>query len=216
MKQKRLLIFDLDGTLIDTVGDLNAAVNYALKKYNFEEKTILHTRNAIGNGVAMLIARSIPNGKENPVYAECLETFRDYYSKHLSVHSLPYNGIFDTLVKLKEKGYDLAVVSNKFNEGANELVKYFFKDIFSYIQGINPPLKAKPSSDMVNHVLNILGYKIEEALYIGDTEVDYQTAVNSGLDVVLVSYGYRTREQLGERTKKAPIIDAPQDLLKVL
>ena len=217
MKQKRLLIFDLDGTLIDTVGDLNASVNYALKQFDYPERTILQTRNDIGNGVAVLIARSIPYGVENPNYQACLSVFKDYYKQHYFDLSLPYTNIFETLLSLKKKGYLLAVVSNKFNEGANKMIKHFFKDIFIYIQGENPPLRTKPSPDMVEHVLKELHVKKEEALYIGDTEVDYQTAVNSEIDVILVSYGYRTKEQLFCKIKNAPlIVDAPTDLLKIL
>lgn len=216
MNKKKLIIFDLDGTLIDTVNDLNKAVNYALNKFGFEQRTILQTRNDIGNGVAVLIARSIPNGKENPYYQDCLSVFKAYYREHYFDLSLPYNGVIDVLASLKEKGYTLAVVSNKFNEGTNKMIKHFFKDTFAIIQGEEPPLKTKPSSDMVDYVLKELNVKREDALYVGDTEVDYQTAINSSLDVVLVSYGYRTREQLEEKIKNASIIDAPHKLLDIL
>ena len=216
MNEKKLIIFDLDGTLFDTVKDLNKAVNYALSQFGFEQRTILQTRNDIGNGVAVLIARSIPNGRENTHYDECLSVFKAYYREHYFDLSLPYNGVIETLLELKKRDYTLAVVSNKFNEGANKMIKHFFKDIFVIIQGENPPLRTKPSSDMVDYVLNKLDIKREQALYVGDTEVDYQTAINSSLDVVLVSYGYRTREQLEEKIKNASIIDAPNELLNIL
>lgn len=216
MKKKKLIIFDLDGTLIDTLGDLNNAVNYALNKFAYKNRSILQTKNDIGNGVAVLIAKSIPNGTSNPNYNECLNVFIQYYKEHYFDKSLPYKNVAELLIKLKEKGYLLAVVSNKFNEGANKLINYFFKDIFVMIQGENPLMKTKPAPDMVNHVLNVLNINKEEALYIGDTEVDYQTAINAGLDSILVSYGYRNKEQLLEKTKNAPIIDAPLDLLNLL
>lgn len=216
--KKKLLIFDLDGTLMNTLKDLNIATNFALKKYNYEPRTLEQTRKDIGNGVAMLIARSIPNGMDNPNYPECLSNFKDYYKAHYFENTFPYQKVKETLSILKSKGYYLAVVSNKFDEGAKKLVNYYLPNLFDRIQGSLPELGLgyKPSPDLVNKVLKELNINSKDALYIGDTEVDYQTAINSSLDVVMVSYGYRDKEFLKEHIKNSPIIDSIDELINLL
>ena len=192
--RKKLIIFDLDGTLINTVADLNEAVNYSLNKFNYPLRTSGNTTNDIGNGVAKLIERSIPGGLNNPNYEEVFRLFREYYCLHYFKHSRPYPEVEKILKYLKEKGYVLAVVSNKFDEGAKNLITHFFPNIFSRIQGAVPELRYKPYPDLVNKVLEELAITPQETVYIGDTEVDYQTR------------GYRIEEQLKERTKNSPII----------
>ena len=216
--KKKLLIFDLDGTLMNTLKDLNVATNYALKKYNYEPRTLEKTRKDIGNGVAMLIARSIPYGMDNPNYKECLANFKAYYKAHYFENTFPYEKVKETLTILKTKGYLLAVVSNKFDEGAKKLVTYYLPNLFDRIQGSLPELGLgyKPDPDLVNKVLKELKIDNKDALYIGDTEVDYQTAINSKLDVVMVSYGYRDREVLEKVTKNSPIIDSIDELINIL
>ena len=216
--KKKLLVFDLDGTLMNTLKDLNVATNFALKKYNYEPRTLEQTRKDIGNGVAMLIARSIPDGMNNPNYPECLANFKTYYKAHYFENTFPYEKVKETLTILKSKGYLLAVVSNKFDEGAKKLVNYYLPNIFDRIQGSLPELGLgyKPSPDLVNKVLSELNINNKDALYIGDTEVDYQTAVNSNLDVVMVSYGYRDRSFLEDIIKNSPIIDSIDELINLL
>lgn len=214
--KKSLIIFDLDGTLINTLEDLNNAVNYALMCFKYQTRTLEQTRRDIGNGVAKLIERSIPNGINNPDYSKCLSTFKEYYCQHYFDCSFPYNEVKDTLFKLKEKGYRLAVVSNKFNEGANKLINFFFPNIFDYVQGHSTEVNYKPSSDMVNKVLKELNISNKDALYVGDTEVDYQTATNSKLDCILVSYGYRNKKQLLELTHHELIIDSLNQIFDYL
>ena len=213
---KKLLIFDLDGTLINTVKDLNIAVNYALNKFNYPLRTIENTTNDIGNGVRKLIERSIPDGLSNPNYEECFALFKEYYKAHYFEYSRPYPKVKETLQFLKQKGYHLAVVSNKFDEGAKKLVTYYLPDLFDVIQGTIPELRYKPYPDLVNKVLSELAFTPKETLYIGDTEVDYETAQSSHIDCVLTSQGYRNREQLLERTKNSPIISDLGELLDLL
>ena len=214
--KKKLIIFDLDGTLINTLKDLNAATNFALAKFDYPLRTIEQTRKDIGNGVAMLIKRSVPGGGDNPNYPEVLRIFKEYYKAHYFDYSLPYEGIEKTLIRLKETGYFLAVVSNKFDEGAKKLVNHFFPNIFDRIQGSVPELGYKPAPDLVNKVLNELNINREEALYIGDTEVDYQTAINSNMDYVLVSYGYRDLSFIKENIKNSPVVSSPSELIDLL
>lgn len=203
--KKKLLIFDLDGTLINTLEDLNKATNVGLEKYGYPSRSLEETRNDIGNGVKKLIERSIPGGKDNPDYLGVFNEFRSYYITHYFEYSKPYKNTQETLSFLKNKGYKLAVVSNKFDEGAKKLVTTFFPDIFDVIQGSIETLNYKPYPDLVNKVLNELNINNKDALYIGDTEVDYETAINSKLDVVLVTYGYRKIEELLEKIKNPPL-----------
>ena len=213
MKYKAL-IFDLDGTLINTLADLNEAVNFALSKYNYPLRTLENTRNDIGNGVAKLMERSIPDGLNNPNYNDALNIFKEYYKENYFKNSRPYPQIVETVKKLKEK-YILAVVSNKFDEGAKKLVNYFFPGIFTLIQGQVDYLRTKPSPDLVNKVLDEIKVKRNEVCYIGDTEVDYLTAQNSTISCVLVTYGYRNKEQLLDKTKGSQFVSEPTDLLKI-
>ncbi|MBO6280398.1 MAG: HAD family hydrolase [Bacilli bacterium] len=214
--KKKLLIFDLDGTLMYTVVDLNIATNYALEKYHYPLRSVEQTRKDIGNGILKLIERSIPGGTNNKDYPFVLEEFKTYYKAHYFENSYPYPHIKETLIALKEKGYLLAVVSNKFNEGTNKMINHYLPNIFDRTQGSISELRYKPSSDLVNKVLSELSITPQEALYIGDTEIDYQTAVNSSLDCVLVSYGYRTKEELLKQTKNSPIISDIDELINLL
>lgn len=214
--KKKLLIFDLDGTLVNTVKDLNIATNYALEKLGYPLRTIENTTHDIGNGVAKLIERSIPGGTSNPDYPNCLAIFKEYYKAHYFENSIPYPEVKNTLIRLQETGYLLAVVSNKFDEGAKKLVTYFFPNLFSRIQGALPNLPNKPSRDLVDKVLSELNIDRKDALYIGDTEVDYQTAANAEVDCYLVSYGYRNKEQLKEKIKNPLIIDSLSELIDLL
>lgn len=212
---KKLIIFDLDGTLINTLSDLNIAVNYALAKYNYPPRTLLETRRDIGNGVAKLIERSIPDGINNKNYPECLEIFRSYYRVHYFENSFPYEGIKETLDTLKSMGYTLAVVSNKFNEGANKMVTRFFPGVFAVIKGEGDGYRTKPAPDMVDFVLKETGFARENAIYVGDTNVDLETAKNAQIPAILVSYGYRDKDFL-LNLKGAPVVDAPSDIIKEL
>ena len=215
--KKKLLIFDLDGTLINTVKDLNEAVNYALRTFNYPARSLEQTRRDIGNGVAMLIARSIENGKANPDYEKCLLTFKAYYREHYFDYSRPYPGVKETVEKLKELGYKLAVVSNKFDEGAKKLINHYFPGLFDFIQGESPKFKTKPSPEMIQNTLESLRIDVSEALYIGDTEVDFESANNTKMDVVLVSYGYRNKQELKDKIKSEPvIIDSLSELINLL
>ena len=216
MMKKKLIIFDLDGTLINTVNDLNKATNFALSKHHYPTLSVERTTNDIGNGVAKLIERSVPEGTSKEEYLEILNEFKEYYCEHYYDSSFPYEGVNDTLVELKKRGYKLAVVSNKFNEGANGLVTKYFPGIFEHIQGLEDRFNPKPSSDMVNFVLAKLGNNATETLYVGDTNVDYETAKNSNVDIVLVSYGYRTKEYLQKNIKNPHIIDHMWELLDIL
>ena len=204
---KKLLIFDLDGTLIDTLEDLKNSVNFALFLHNFPQRSKEDIRKAIGNGVAKLVARSIPNNEQNPEYQTTLEDFRKYYSKNSCVYTKPYIGMKDALINLKLKGYILAVATNKITSVARPMIEGFFPGIFDFVQGDEPNMDRKPAPMMIESLCKRFNVDKKEAFYIGDTNVDMETAINSGVDFVLVTYGYRTKEELKEQCPGQPTID---------
>lgn len=215
-KKNKLLIFDLDGTLVDSVKDLNEAVNYACTHFNLPKRSLEQTRKDIGNGVAKLIARSIPNNENNEQYKDILNVFKEYYASHSTIYTKPYEGMKETLTELKRIGYRLAVVTNKVDNIAKDIIKKYYPNIFDYVLGDTPSLRNKPSSDMVDYVKKTLKASSKNIIYIGDTEVDWQTANNSKTKSILVSYGYRTKEELLSLCPHATIIDNPRELLNLL
>lgn len=215
--EKKLLIFDLDGTLIDTLKDLNNAVNYSLSKHGYELRSLEHTRKSIGDGVAMLVKRSLPENVTEIEYTDVLKDFEDYYKLHSNDNTSPYPGMKETLIKLKEKGYLLAVSTNKIEDVAISLINNFYPNIFDTVCGDNKIRQRKPSPDSINEICKRLSFSDKNnIIYIGDTEVDFMTANNSKIGFILVSYGYRTEEE--QITKKLTVlgIKKPENLLKIL
>lgn len=209
---KKLIIFDLDGTLLDTLVDLKNAVNAALLHYNFPQKDIEHIRKSIGNGVNKLVARCLPDNEDNPLYIEVLEYFKKEYAKHALDNTKPYEGIKDVLINLHKQGYKLAVCTNKVDEIAKYIVNKYFPNIFDYVQGDVPFLKKKPNKEMIYHIIDYFQLNKENVLYIGDTNVDEETALNADIDYILVNYGYRTVEELKEQCPNA-CVSTMQDLV---
>ena len=213
---KKLLIFDLDGTIIDTLDDLKNAVNYALLQGNYPERTREQVRKDIGNGVAKLVARSIPNHEDNPDYRNTLKVFREYYSNHYADYTKPYPNVLETLINLKSEGYILAVATNKLTDIARVLIEKLYPKTFDFIQGDEVGMDRKPAPMMVETICKRFGVDKVDAFYIGDTNVDMETAVNSKVDYVLVTYGYRTKEELDIQCPNSPTIDSIKDLPKYL
>lgn len=209
---KKLLIFDLDGTLIDTLVDLKNAVNHALLLKNYPERSLEQIRKAIGNGVAKLVARSIPNGVDNPDYPDTLLEFRKYYSIHSSDFTKPYPGVHEELINLKKQGYIIAVATNKLTDIARPLLEGFYPNIFDFIQGDEPGMDRKPAPMMIETLCQRFNVSKNETFYIGDSNVDMETAENSKVDFVLVTYGYRTKEELKEQCPCRPTIDSIKEL----
>lgn len=217
MKKRKKLFFDLDGTLIDTVQDLNNAVNYALSYFNYPTRSLEQTQADIGNGVSKLIERSIPNGVNNDNYPECLAKFKEYYSHHYLDQSKPYDDVNKVLIKLKEKGYRLAVVTNKYQKHAEDMVNKFFPNMFEAVIGLEEDVNPKPNSEMIIKAEKKMKIKNPyHVLYIGDTEVDLETAKNARVGCVLVTYGYRKRGFLINLKGDTPLMDSPKQLLTYL
>lgn len=189
-------IFDMDGTLLDTLQDLTTSVNYALKQKNMPERTIDEIRQFVGNGVKKLVERAVPAGTSVEDTEDTLNIFKAHYVIHSQDTTAPYPGMQDLLRRLKAKGKNIAVVSNKFYDATVELCKIYFPDTVSVAIGERPGIEKKPAPDTVFEALRQLGVTAEGAVYIGDSEVDLQTARNSGLDCISVLWGFRDKEVL--------------------
>ena len=198
-------IFDLDGTLLNTLDDLVAAVNYALRTHDMPERTMDEVRGFVGNGVRLLMERAIPGGATNPRFEETFATFRQYYMEHSLDMTRPYEGIPEIIHALKERGCRLAVVSNKFYAATQELIHHFFPEIEVAIgEHEAEGIRKKPAPDTVFEALRQLGNSQQQipnsqrtgAVYVGDSDVDLQTAHNSGLPCISVLWGFRDRDSL--------------------
>lgn len=195
MKYK-LAIFDLDGTLLDTLGDLCDSVNYALTSVGFPERTLDEVRHFVGNGIRRLIERSVPEGSDKASVDRAFEIFKAYYKDHSALKTAPYEGIPSLLNELRALGVKLAVVSNKADFAVQSLCSHYFGEVFDYAVGERAGIRRKPAPDSVNEVLAELGTAREDAVYIGDSEVDIETAKNADMDCIAVDWGFREREKL--------------------
>ena len=209
-------IFDLDGTLLDTLGDLASSVNYALRMHDMPERTVEEVRRFVGNGVRLLMERAIPDGAENPSFETTFATFRQHYMAHSLDTTKPYEGIPEMLSALKARGCHLAVVSNKFMSATQELIRHFFPDTIEVAIGEHEAegIRKKPAPDTVVEALRQLGVGKEGAVYVGDSDVDIMTARNAGLPCISVLWGFRDRDFLIKHGAKT-FISAPSELLSL-
>ena len=189
------LIFDLDGTLLNTIDDLQNCVNYALSAYGYPTKTVEQMKSYVGRGVRYMLSCAVPDGENNPQFEEIFQTFLPYYEAHCADLTAPYEGVSELLATLKAAGMKMAIVTNKVQSAAEDLVKEMFPDI-SLVVGDSPLVKRKPAPEGVWYALEQLGATKEEAAYIGDSDIDYATAKNAGLPCLSVLWGFRTEEQL--------------------
>lgn len=214
----KLAIFDLDGTLIDTIEDLGTAVNHALGLRGLALHSMAEYKDMVGHGVRNLVkdalAGSLGRQPEDALVDSALADFVDYYVAHIDVHTRPYPGIQALLSKLQGKGLKLAVASNKFQEGAEKLVKEFFPDIrFVAVLGNSPELPLKPDAAVVQLVLDKAGVSREEAVFVGDSATDMKTAVNGAVRSIGVSWGFRPRTEL-EQAGAMDIADNAEQLFE--
>ena len=207
-------IFDLDGTLLDTITDLAASCNYALRTHGMPEHSVDDVRRFVGNGVRKLMERAIPNGVENPDFEATFATFREHYMHHSLDTTQPYPGIPEVLAVLKARGCRLAVVSNKMMAATVELCHHFFPNTIEVAIGEHEAegIRKKPAPDTVFAALRELGVEKDRAVYVGDSDVDVQTAANSGLPCISVLWGFRDRDFLIQHGAKT-FISAPSELL---
>ena len=210
---KKTVIFDLDGTLLNTLDDLADSTNYALSKFGYPTRTIEEVRQFVGNGVAKLIERAIPDGKNNPNFEKCLSIFKENYAQNMYNKTAPYNGIIEMLSNLKSKGIKIAVVSNKFDLAVKELCKKYFEGFIDFAAGENEVqgIKKKPAPDTVISVLNEFNFAPEDAVYVGDSDVDIMTAKNSKMPCISVTWGFRDEKFLLENGATI-LINAPSEI----
>lgn len=194
------VIFDLDGTLLDTLPDLHAATNYALSESSFPERTLEEVRRFVGNGILNLIKQAVPQGTGEEETMGVFECFKAYYKDHANDMTKAYDGIYDLIEKLKADGIKLGVVSNKAQFAVTEIMQHYFGDSFGVAYGERDGVARKPCPDGVFDAVRVLGGK--SVLYIGDSDVDYKTAINANLDYIMVTWGFRDESELVEAGAK--------------
>lgn len=215
MKKYDTVIFDLDGTLLDTLDDLTDSVNFTLVLHGFPCRKKDEVRKFVGNGVARLIELAIPDGINNSQYEKCLADFRYHYSRNMQNKTNAYKGIMELLEQLSKENYKIAIVSNKFDKAVKELNQTYFEKYIKVAIGESENISKKPAPDTVFKALEELGSTADKAVYIGDSEVDVKTAKNSGVICIGVTWGFRDRKVL-EQKGADYIIDEPQELLKII
>ncbi len=209
------IIFDLDGTLLNTLTDLTNAVNYALVKNGCEIKTESQIKSYIGNGIKKLVQLSIPNNISKNLEDKVFQDFQEFYFKKLDVYTKPYTNIIDLLEILKSKNYKMGIVSNKNQKAVDSLYEKYYSKYIDIVIGECDHIKRKPSNDGINKVMEYLKTNKEKTIYIGDSEVDKLTADNAGIKCVLVSWGFRDKEDL-KKLNPDFLIDSPLELLDIL
>ena len=211
MKYKAV-IFDMDGTILNTLEDLKNATNYSLRQFGMPERSLEEVRIFVGNGIRKLVERAVPAGTSEEKIAQVFDVFLEYYEIHSADNTSPYPGILELVEKLKKSGIKTAVSTNKADVPAQELGREYFNGIFDLIVGQQDGLKVKTAPDSVNKILSILDIQKKDAIYIGDSDVDVQTAKNSGLDFIGVSCGFRGREFLEKNGAKNIVYNANEIL----
>ena len=209
------IVWDMDGTVLNTLIDLRDSVNYVLRKYNMPEHTIEEYRRYFGSGIRYALECAVVDGTPSETIDEMLPIFKEHYDVHCLDNTCPYDGILDAMKKLKEKGYKMAIVSNKIDSAVKELNEKFFKEYVNVAIGETPGTKRKPAPDMVEQALKELGSSKEESIYIGDSEVDLQTAINSSLPCISVLWGFRDRDYLIEQGATT-FAETPEELIQLL
>ena len=197
-----LAIFDMDGTILNTIDDLADSLNVILERYSMPLHTVDQVRFMVGNGIPKLIERAIPDGRDNPKFDEILKEYIAYYEEHSAIKTRPYDGIVEAVRALRKAGIKIAVNTNKVEAAALDLVAKYFPDCFDIVSGSRPGLPPKPAPDGVYEILKRAGIdgksEGQKAVFIGDSDVDLQTGINAGLDVIGVDWGFRGKAFLLE------------------
>lgn len=215
MKKYSTVIFDLDGTLLNTIEDLTNALNHTLQEFDMPTRTLPEVQSFVGNGLRLLLIRAIPQGEDNPQFEEVFAAFKTYYTDHCKEATAPYPGIMELLKTLQEHEIPMAIVSNKNDAAVKRLAADFFEGIISVAIGEKNGVRKKPAPDTVFTALEELGESADSAVYVGDSEVDLQTAANSGMDCISVAWGFKGRAFL-EKEEASHIVDTPEEILGFL
>lgn len=214
-KKYKAVIFDLDGTLLNTLEDLKNSVNYGLRTYAMPERTLEEIRNFVGNGVQRLIGLAMPEGASKEEEEKVFVAFKEHYKIHCNDKTDLYPGISDLLLELKQRGFPMAIVSNKLQEGVDALTEQYFKEYLTTAIGAKDGIRKKPAPDSVLEALRLLGVSREQAVFVGDSEVDIATARNAQMDCITVTWGFRTRKEQ-EEAGADTFVDRPKEIIPLL
>ncbi len=209
------IIFDLDGTLLNTLEDLKDSVNYALVRHGFPERSLMEVRRFVGNGIRKLVERALPCKLPDESFEQVFGTFQKHYQKHCNDKTGPYDGIIELLRELKKRGYKLGIASNKVKSAVVKLNEIYFDGLIDEAAGVTDGSPTKPDPYMVNEMLRAMGSDKENTLYVGDSNVDVMTAHNAGLDMITVLWGFRDRQEL-IAAGATQFIEQPMELLNYL
>ena len=215
MQEITTIVFDMDGTVLNTLEDLTVSMNYVLDRFNMPGHRLEEYRLFFGNGVKEALRLSLPEGASADIIDEMMVVFKEHYDAHCLDRTRPYDGIVDVMRQLKEKGYRLAIVSNKIDSAVKELNDRFFTDYVDAALGEKAGINRKPAPDMVYAALKEMGSTKEESIYIGDSEVDLMTARNSELPCISVLWGFRDKKYLIEQGADC-FADRPEDIIRIL
>ena len=211
----KAVLFDLDGTLLETLQDLMDTMNHCLAAHGMPERDFEHVRRSVGNGIRKLVERCVPGGTEDSLVEKIFSEFLAYYAIHCADTTRAYDGIHEMLEELRTAGVRMAVISNKADPAVQELLPQYFPPVFEIAVGERPGIARKPAPDMVEHALAQMGLAKAEAVYVGDSDVDVATARNSQVDCIACTWGFRTREEL-LATGATTLVDAPRDLVEMV
>ena len=211
----KTVIFDLDGTLLYSLEDLKDSVNFALSKFNYPQKNLEEIKKFVGNGVKVLMELSIPQGENNKNFDECLAIFKTHYAQNMYNKTKPYDGIIEMLETLQQQGFRTAVVSNKFDLATKELCKKYFAEKIEIAIGESENIRKKPAPDSVFKVMEILNSNKNSTYFVGDSEVDIQTAQNANLKCISVTWGYKNEEFLRKNNAEF-LANSPEQILEII
>ncbi len=212
---KDTIIFDLDGTLLNTLEDLHACFNKAITKYGYPKRTLEEIKSFVGNGIKKAIERALPSNIEESELNKIVNYFRSYYEEHMLERTKPYDGIIGMLEELKANNYKLAVVSNKYDAAVKELCKNYFGKYIDIAIGESKGVRKKPEIDGVMKAIKELNSSIDNSIYIGDSDVDIKTAKNVGIPCISVLWGFRDKDFLIQNGGKL-FAEKPKDIIKII
>ena len=211
----KTVLFDLDGTLLNTLTDLSNSVNYALSSHHLPQRTELEVRSFLGNGIHNLIEKSVPENTPSELLEDVFQSFKSYYLQHGLDSTAPYPGIISLLKALQQKSVKMAIISNKVDTAVQQLNKKFFSDYIGIAIGEKPQIRRKPAPDSVLLAIKALDANPATTLYVGDSEVDYETAHSAGIRCALVTWGFRDRLDL-EALHADYYVNSPHELMAVI
>ena len=212
---KKLVIFDLDGTLLYTLEDLMNSVNFTLDLFGYPEKTLEEISSFVGNGVQHLVRQALPSHISEKDFELCFACFKDHYAKHCCEKTRPYDGIVEVLKTLKDRGIKVGIVSNKFQSAADDCCEHYFKDLYNSVMGESEICRRKPSPDGINILCDIYNVDKDDCIFFGDSEIDIKTAENAGVFCVSVLWGYRDQIFLSKNGARL-FINRPDEIIDLI